>query len=321
MKCMHCGADNPQQAQACARCGRELQAAGPAGRHRADDTYRPEEVRENQPFVYSPDEVIQPAPDYGETEPFAATRQKRRRPARQNVQQGYPPYQQPPYQQQGYQQQGYPNGQPAYPPNMQRRPRQKSRVPYLVVSFLTAVISVLAFFLPFMQWVSYEFQLFGYDVQSGRYTLFELVKKFYENDNIFSMLSGADNEYIQSLIPEEINQQFATGRLFMLGVALVFIVALFLYLLMILSVLLRAKGAAAAFGILGSLLYAGGALGVMYAVGVVNNMIVYYDSLSWNLIQIKLLDMPYAALTLSVFIFFMCILFAALGAGTRRRSY
>ncbi len=135
------------------------------------------------------------------------------------------------------------------------------------------------------------------------------------------MLSGADNEYIQSLIPEEINQQFATGRLFMLGVALVFIVALFLYLLMILSVLLRAKGAAAAFGILGSLLYAGGALGVMYAVGVVNNMIVYYDSLSWNLIQIKLLDMPYAALTLSVFIFFMCILFAALGAGTRRRSY
>ncbi len=286
MKCMHCGADNPQQAQACVRCGRELQAAGPAGRHRADDTYRPEEVRENQPFVYS-----------------------------------YPPYQQPPYQQQGYQQQGYPNGQPAYPPNMQRRPRQKSRVPYLVVSFLTAVISVLAFFLPFMQWVSYEFQLFGYDVQSGRYTLFELVKKFYENDNIFSMLSGADNEYIQSLIPEEINQQFATGRLFMLGVALVFIVALFLYLLMILSVLLRAKGAAAAFGILGSLLYAGGALGVMYAVGVVNNMIVYYDSLSWNLIQIKLLDMPYAALTLSVFIFFMCILFAALGAGTRRRSY
>ncbi len=174
MKCMHCGADNPQQAQACVRCGRELQAAGPAGRHRADDTYRPEEVRENQPFVYSPDEVIQPAPDYGETEPFAATRQKRRRPARQNVQQGYPPYQQPPYQQQGYPQQGYPNGQPAYPPNMQRRPRQKSRVPYLVVSFLTAVISVFAFFLPFMQWVSYEFQLFGYDVQSGRYTLFEL---------------------------------------------------------------------------------------------------------------------------------------------------
>ncbi|MBQ5744691.1 MAG: zinc-ribbon domain-containing protein, partial [Ruminococcus sp.] len=27
MKCMHCGADNPQQAQACVRCGRELQAA------------------------------------------------------------------------------------------------------------------------------------------------------------------------------------------------------------------------------------------------------------------------------------------------------
>ena len=321
MKCMYCGADNPQQAQACFRCGRELQAARPVRRRRAEDTRQPDEAGEARQYVYSPDEVIQSTPDYGETEPFAPTRQKRRRPSRQNVQQGYPPYQQPPYQQQGYQQQGYPNGQPAYPPNMQRRPRQKSRVPYLVVSFLTAVISVFAFFLPFMQWVSYEFQLFGYDVQSGRYTLFELAKKFYENDNIFSMLSGADNEYIQSLIPEEINQQFATGRLFMLGVALVFIVALFLYLLMILSVLLRAKGAAAAFGILGSLLYAGGALGVMYAVGVVNNMIVYYDSLSWNLIQIKLLDMPYAALTLSVFIFFMCILFAALGAGTRRRSY
>lgn len=314
MKCMYCGADNPQQAQACFRCGRELQAARPVRRRRAEDTRQPDEVDDARQYVYSPDEVIQSAPDYGETEPFAPTRQKRRRPVQQNVRQGYPDGQS------AYPnaQQAYPNQPPAYP-NAQYRPRRKSRVPYLVLSFLTAAVSVLAFFLPFAQWVSYEFQLLGYDVQSGRFTLFELTKKFYENDNIFSMISGADNEYIQSLIPQEVNQQFATGRLFVLGVALAFIVALLLYLLMILSVLLRARGAAAALGIIGSLFYAGGTLGIMYAVRVVNNIVVYYDSLSWNLVQIKLLDMPYAALALSALIFFMCILFAVLGAGTRRR--
>jgi|GEM_PF-3685293 len=315
MKCMHCGADNPQQAQTCLRCGKELQAARPVRRRRQEDTRQPGEAPDPRQYVYSPEEVIQTAPDYGETEPFAPTRQKRRRPA---PQQEYPPYQQP----------VYPNGQPAYPypqaaypPNAQRRPRRKSRVPYLVVSFLTAAVTVLAFFLPFAQWVSYQFRVFGYDVQSGSYSLFELAKKFYENDNLFSMIAGADNEYIQSLIPAQVNRQYATGRLFVLGVALGFIVALFLYLLMILSVLLRARGAAAAFGIVGSLVYAAGAVGVMAAVRTVNDIVVNYDSLSWNLIQIKLLDMPYAALALSAVIFVLCILFAALGAGTRRRYY
>lgn len=322
MKCMHCGADNPQQAQTCSQCGKELQAVRPVRRRRQDDTYQPDEVRDPAQYVYSPEEVMQSAPDYGETEPFAPTRQKRRRPApQQSAQPGYPPY--PPYRQPVYPngQQGYPYPQAAYPPNAQRRPRRKSRVPYLVVSFLTAIVSVLAFFLPFAQWVSYQFQLFGYDVQSGRYSLFELAKKFYENDNLLSLLSGSDNEYLQSLVPAQVNQQFATGRLFVLGVALGFVVALFLYLLMILSVLFRAKGAAAAFGIIGSLIYAGGVVGVMSAVRTVNDIVVYYDSLSWNLIQIKLLDMPYAALGLAALIFFLCVLFAILGAGTRRRNY
>ena len=75
MKCMYCGADNPQQAQACVRCGRELQAARPVRRRRAEDTRQPDEAGEARQYVYSPDEVIQSAPDYGETEPFAPTRQ------------------------------------------------------------------------------------------------------------------------------------------------------------------------------------------------------------------------------------------------------
>ena len=86
-----------------------------------------------------------------------------------------------------------------------------------------------------------------------------------------------------------------------------------------LSVLLRLRGAAATFGILASLVYGGVAIGVMVAVKRLNNIVMLYDDYSWNVVQYKLLDAPYLALALAAVILLLCIVFAVLGTGTRRR--
>ena len=147
-----------------------------------------------------------------------------------------------------------------------------------------------------------------------------MAKQFYRNEKLLSMLTGSENEYLESMIPDSVNEQYAQGRLLALLLAIGCLVALVLFALMILAVLLRARGAAASFGIIGSLLYAGVTVGVMYTVKQLNQLVIEYDDTSWNLIQFRLTEIPYYALGLAALIFVLCILFAVLGAGTEKRN-
>ena len=111
--------------------------------------------------------------DYGETQPYQAKRTKKAKPRPKPAPEKYPSeyypseYYPQPYRDnraQAYPPQYRDNRAQAYPPPVRRG---RSRVPYLVVSFLTAAVSVLCFVLPYRSWMSFEFQLLGYDVYSG----------------------------------------------------------------------------------------------------------------------------------------------------------
>lgn len=225
-----------------------------------------------------------PRDDYGETEPYFTVAVKRHERMRQSAE-----------------------------------PHRKSRVPYLIVSFLTALLSVLCFVLPYQEWVSYRYSLLGFHLSEGELSFSELAKRFYESKGLVSLVMGFENEGLEEMIPESAVQEYAEGRLVALTLAVIMLAALVLYVLFILSVLLRLRGAAATFGILASLVYGGVAIGVMVAVKRLNNIVMLYDDYSWNVVQYKLLDAPYLALALAAVILLLCIVFAVLGAGTRRR--
>lgn len=300
MICEHCGKNNHNSATVCRSCGQKLHRSEVRIPLRYGKTHRPADGGDTQrdkaasPNEYFPNEIY-----YGEQRPFQGAQGDP--PAASPVPPAYMP--------------------PAYPPPYAAPvpERRKSRAPYLVVSFLTAAVSLLCFALPFQLWVSFDYQLLGESLSNGRLTLVELARRFYENNNIVSLVTGSDNEFLNAILPGSVQASYAQARLAALGLALVFLLALVLYVIFILMVLLRLRGAAAALGITASLLYGGASVGVMFAVRRLNEIVIEYDSVSWNLIQYKLLNAPTYALATAVLIFILCIVFAALGAGTKRK--
>lgn len=314
MICEHCGKNNHNSATVCRSCGQKLHRSEVRIPLRYGKTHRPaadsgDDQRDKaaSPNEYFPNEIY-----YGEQQPFQGAQGDPSAPppvppAYNNTPQGYnvpQSYNAP---------QGY------APPYAAPVPvRRKSRVPYLVVSFLTALLSLLCFALPFQAWVSFDYQLLGESLSNGRLSLVELARRFYENNSIVSLVTGSDNEFLNAILPDSVQNAYTQGRLFALGLALVFLLALVLFVLFILMVLLRLRGAAASLGITAALLYGGACVGLMFAVRRLNEIVIRYDNVSWNLIQYKLLNAPYYALATAALILVLCIVFAALGAGTKR---
>lgn len=330
MICEHCGKNNHNSATVCRSCGEKLHRSEVRIPLRYGRTHRPGMDSEEPPQeAASPNEYFFDPTDYGDQTAYAGQRKAPvPEPDPQEAPPVYPqqPYPQQPYFQQPYPQQSYqqpypqqPYPQP-YPPMAAEAPvRRKSRVPYLIVSHLTAALAVLCFVFPLWEWVSYHFQLLDWSVLDGRLSLLELAKKLYEDNSIVRFVTGADNEMIQSMVPNGINAAYTQARLAGLAVAIVFLIALVLFFLFILMVLFRQRRVAAGFGITAALLYGGSCIGVMYAVNILNGIVLEYDNVSWNIIQFKLLNIPYAGLGVAALILVLCIVFAALGAGTDRR--
>lgn len=309
MICEHCGKNNHNSATVCRSCGQKLHRSEVRIPLRYGKTHRPvtdgdDSLRDKaaSPNEYFPNEIY-----YGEQQPFQGAQENRPAASASPASPYYAPpaYNAPP---------GY--APPYAPPVSERR---KSRVPYLVVSFLTALVSVLCFLLPFQEWVSFDYQLLGESLSNGRLSLMELARRFYENKSIVSLITGSDNEYLDAILPGSVQGAYTQARLTALVLAAVFVLALVLFVLFILMVLLRLRGAAASLGITASLLYGGASVGVMFAVRRLNEIVIQYDDVSWNLIEYKLLNAPYYALATAILIFILCIVFAALGAGTKRK--
>lgn len=308
MICEHCGKNNHNSATVCRSCGEKLHRSEVRIPLRYGRTHRPgTEDAEKPQEAASPDEYFFDPTDYGDQSAYAGTPQQ----AAQN-----PPYP-PAYPQQP---QAYPN---AYAPVQEPYPvRRKSRVPYLILSHLTALASLFCFVLPLWEWVSYHFQLMDWTVADGNLPLWELAKRFYESNDLVQFIAGEKNEMISSMVPASLQQSYTQGRIAALAVVIVFLIALVLLVLFILMVLFHQRRAAAGFGITAALLYGGACGGVMFAVRLLNDIVLEYDDVSWNIIRLKLLDAPYIGLGVAALVFVLCIIFAALGAGTdRRRRY
>ncbi len=333
MICKNCGAQNPAGAFHCRLCGKPLPVES------APENYDPPQTENHYEYDFEPkyedieasrrDETPREkasSPDeyfisdlYGETEPYyAKPKSKSHKKKREETSEYFPEYY--PNQPQtgeyrdrgGYDPYHYTESAPAV--------KRKSRIPFILVSFLTALLSIYCFILPFQQWVSYHYEVLGYEVSDGKLTLIELAKRFYENDSVVPLVTGKqDNFGVESLVPEKVNDQYTQARLLVLVLGCMFLFALLLYVIFILTVLFRSRGAAATFGIMASIIYGGCTIGVMYIVRIVNDAVIEYDNYSWNFVKFKILTAPYAALGLSALIILLCIVFAILGIGTKKR--
>lgn len=259
--------------------------------------------------------------DYGETEPFFATTRERRERRTRRARRVPPPYDEAPVPP------AYDVAPPPlaydYPPPAYGYPapvrRRKSKVPYLIVSFFASMAALVCLGLPFLQWVSYHYELLGVEMADGKLALNELAKTFYDSKGVFSLFSGTDTETMEATIPADIQAQYAQARLAALALAVVFLISMVLLALFVLAALVRLRKTAAALGIVGSLLYGGATLGAMYGVKLLNGIVMQYDDYSWNLVQFRLLDAPYYALGAAAAVLVLCILFAILGIGTGRK--
>ena len=175
MICHHCGRDKPDDEMFCLACGEALRA----------EPDEPEVVLPEPPQQPVRQEPVEE--DYGETEPYFATKAARRRMQREQE-----------YRAQEY----YPDRDGGQLPAR----RRKSRAPFLIVSHLTAFIAALCFWLPFREWVSFHYSLLGFEISDGRLTLSELAKRFYDNRGILSLVTGTENEYLSSMIPDYVNE-------------------------------------------------------------------------------------------------------------------
>ncbi len=257
----------------------------PLGEDNSDEQQRLRTQTEEQ---QEPEEASEPQPprdEYGETQPYYVKRKKARRPAYSGV------------------------------------PRGKSRVPFILVSVLTALMSLICFALPFQMWISYNYQILGNDVSEGRLTLVELAQRFYKNDTVLPLITGrTDNFGAESLIPESVNAQYAQGRFAVMILTGVFLFSLLLWVFFIIAVICRARKTAATLGIFAALLYGSCSAAVMYGVKIVREA-VEQESYSWIYIDIKILDAPYITLALSALLAVMCVIFAILGAGTGKKGH
>ncbi len=333
MICRHCGAKNQAGSFHCRLCGKPLPVDSAPENFDSAQTeqkydhydYEPEyeDIEASQPRedlrekASSPDEYFI-SDLYGETEPYyAKPKSKTRKKKREETAEYFPEYSPTSMQTGEYRDERtydtYRNTESA------PAARRKSRLPYILVSILTALLSVFCFVLPFQQWVSYHYEVVGYEVSDGNLTLIELAKRFYENESIVPLVTGKEDNFgIESLVTENVNGQYTQGRLLVLVIGCMFLFALLLYVIFILTALFLQRGAAATFGIIASLIFGGCTMGVMYIVKTVND--VAHDELS-SLIYVNFDSMtaPYAALGLSALIIVLCIVFSILGAGTKRR--
>lgn len=196
----------------------------------------------------------------------------------------------------------------------------RSRLPFIITSFLAALVSLAQFVIPFYEWVSYEFSLLGYNLSKGAFNLIDLAYKFYYNDNLYSFVMGSADTYgVSAWIPDSVHQQFAEGRTAAIWVSVIFVVSLVLYLAFIVVVGLRRRIGAAALGIAASVFNAFGCIGVMYAVRLLNDMVVKYDNYSWNVVDFQTLAMPYVGLALSASVIILCVAFIILGIHTKKK--
>ena len=293
MICPKCSEMNPENAKFCHNCGYAFEAVTARPRHmqpeQDDSRFAPfdDEPRFNKDEAHSPDEYFFTPKQYGETQPYSgADRQSfdRRREQAEDF-----------------------------------RPRRQNNTPYVVTSLLTALLAVLNFVFPFLTWLGYRVTLGEYQIAQDRVTLFDFLKSFMENGDLLKFIFGNRSDYgLAQYLPQDLADKYAFARIGAFVIAGVFALSLLFYLIFILLVLFRARSAPG-MGISAAIVTGLGNAGFILAVNKMNEYVLKLDILNLKPLQINLTSMTYLSIGLSVLIFILCVVFAALDKRKRRR--
>lgn len=292
MICPKCSEMNPDNAKFCHNCGYAFEVTAQKPRHmqpeQDESRFAPfdEEPRFNKNESRSPDEYFFTPKQYGETQPYSGADRSSFDRRREQVE--------------------------------DYRPRRQSNTPYVVVSLLTAALSVLNFVFPFLAWLGYKITLGEYQIAQDKVTLFDFLKSFMENGNLVKFLFGNGSDYgLSQFLPQDLADKYTLARLAAFVIAGIFAISLLFYLIFILLVLFRARSAPG-IGISAAIINGLGNAGFILAVSKMNEYVLKLDILNLKPIQITPTSMTYLSIGLSILIFIMCVVFAALDKRKRR---
>lgn len=196
-------------------------------------------------------------------------------------------------------------------------PKRFGRLPYYIVSLLTAALGVLQLFLPLADWVVFRYQVFGREIAGGALNLFDLAKKFLFSGSIVEFLTGfGDYLNITKYTPVSVKEKFDQGRAG--GIVVMAVLAFSLALFLVFAVMaVTRRRAAFAVGIAAAIINIAGDIAVFYAMGEMNSILEKYDIFSWKNMQFHLSQGPTLAIIVSSAVIVFCIVAAVL----RRKAY
>lgn len=251
------------------------------------NSYSGSEVPPQKPFdksaAKSPDEYFFTNDSYGETEPFDPTKPSVRR-----------------------------------EPRRRSRPRRRRSVPCAVVTFITFFTVVANFFVPFMTWISYSFNIADYNLSHGSLNLIDLTKQFMENDGIVSFVTGFETEWnVQDILPEQLINSYSLMRVAALILAGAIALSLLMYVIYLLMLLFHTRRSAGV-GISAAFINGLSCFLFLKAVEMVNTELESYRLRSYSLIMLDVSRVPQTAVWLSIAVAVLCIVIAVIDSPRRR---
>lgn len=207
--------------------------------------------------------------------------------------------------------------EPSYP-RQKRRPRSVLSIPYIVVTYFTALVSLLNFVMPFLDWVHFRFSVPMLNVNiDEKLNPFMIIQKLFTIDDVNTLLKGAVQDYSNwDVFPdfigtktEALNSALFFAKIASALIFSVFAIGLLLYVVFFVLALFQRKSATG-FGIAGAvcMLLSGGGfvLGMTYIAKQTEGLV-------------SILNAPFQLIALSVVLIVLMAVMAILRALSHRR--
>ena len=199
-----------------------------------------------------------------------------------------------------------------------RRRKSAANVPYLVITYFTAIFSLLNFGLPFLDWIRfrYSIDMVGFKVDE-KFNIIEIIQKLFTINDAREVFGDSLNNIMSwDIVPdflgkgyETLNAAFAFAKIAALIVFVFMAVSLVLYLIFFLLAVFQRKSATG-FGISAAIIMLLSCGGFVFS-------LMYISSQTDGAISLE--SAPYQALTLQVVMVILVSVMSVLRALSRRR--
>lgn len=199
-----------------------------------------------------------------------------------------------------------------------RRRKSVTNVPYLVVTYFTALISLLNFGLPFLDWIRFQYSvdMVGFKVDE-KLNIIEIIQKLFAINDANEVFGDSVNNIMSwDVVPDflgkgydTLNAAFAFAKIAALIVFAFMAIALVLYLIFFLLAVFQRRSATG-FGISAAIIMLLSCGGFVFS-------LMYISSQTDGIITLE--SAPYQALTLQVVMVILVSVMSVLRALSRRR--